>query len=257
MSINSKIAVVVLAAGKGKRMRSEEPKVIKKLLEKPVVVWSLETLKSAGLNEIYVVVGHRSELVERTIREHCYNDVHFVAEPELLGTARSTATGLAQLPKDIQTVLVVFGDDSALYSQKTFQKLLDYFYHSEAPGVLLTAVRKVPSSVGGLLKDSSDKVTGVATMEKLIELNLPEHDVLCGVMCFDRQWLEDNLPLVKINEKSGEYPLPALIGIASSKGEHLHTFRLDDPNEWESFNTPDEAKRVELILKKRQDEKRN
>lgn len=257
MSTNSDIAVIVLAAGKGKRMLSDEPKVIRKLLGKPAIAWGLETLKSAGLGQIYIVVGHKAELVQATIVEAGHNDVHFILEPELLGTARSAATGLAKLPKTIKTVFIVFGDDSALYSKNTFKKILDYFFASKAPGVLLTSARKVPSAVGGLLKDDQNRVVEVATLSKLVELNLPEHDVLCGVMCFDRQWLENNLPLIKINERSGEYPLPALIGIASLKGEHLHTFRLDDPTEWESFNTPDEANQVELILKKRQDEQRS
>ncbi len=246
------IGVVILAAGKGTRMKGSTPKALRKLTGKPLIFWTLDLLKKINLINIFTVIGYKSKLVEQEVKKGGYKTV-FIKQKKLLGTGDAVKIALKKIPKRIKTILVLFSDDSAFYREKTFKEMIDYYFKKGKPGTMLVVQKKTASSVGGLRRDKRNNVVGIYSFKELLQKNIKKIEVACGVFIFDRKWLETNIKLIKKNPVSGEYLLPQLIYIAAEKRQFLKTFILADPDEWVGINTEEELKEARikknLILK--------
>lgn len=227
--------VIVLAAGKGTRMGGKVPKVLLHLYNRPIIFWTLDLLKKLKIKKIVVVTGYKSNILEKEIKRGGYK-VEFVRQDKLLGTAHAVKLGLESVPKNSKFVVVLYGDDSGLYKAstiKSFIKLLSKSY----PGLILTTKRQGIFPLGGLRRNRKRRLTGLLTRSEIEKAGLKETEILCGVLGFEREWLEENIKSVKKNNMTNEYPLPALIEIAAKKKEYLGSHRLLDKKEWASVNT--------------------
>src|SRR5947209_8444411 len=118
-------AAIILAAGKGKRMRLENAnKVTVQLAEKPIIVHIVDFLKSLAIQNIVVVVGHQKESVRDALAGQ---EVIFAEQQELLGTGDAVRCALLVLPENITDVLVVYGDDAILYAGKNLPLIQKLF----------------------------------------------------------------------------------------------------------------------------------
>jgi bifunctional UDP-N-acetylglucosamine pyrophosphorylase / glucosamine-1-phosphate N-acetyltransferase len=239
-------AAIVLAAGKGTRMNGygKVPKVLLPLIGKPLLFWTLELVEHIGIQNVFVVTGNNSELVEDQINTK-FHTVKCIKQEPQLGTAHAIKCVLPKLDSDIKHLLVLFGDDSALYKSKTITNLIDFYINSECPATLLTSEMKDITAIGGLDKDKDGNVVGVLSRSQLEEIQPLTHEVLCGVFVLDRIWIEEIIELIKPSDVSGEYPLPAIISIARTRNDKIKTFLLEDKREWNSVNTPDEFEEAE------------
>ena len=239
-----KLGVIVLAGGKGTRMKSRLGKVLVKLWAKPLIFWTLDLLRKLGLLERAVVVtGYRAEIVEKAVKDAGYK-VSFARQRSQLGTAHATGVGLKGLTKIdryCRDILVLFGDDSSLYKPGTIRKFIEFHDKRNSVITLLTAKKNKITSLGGL-KRVDGKVVGVLDPDTMKRMEVKEHEIVCGAFLFDRKWLSENLKNAPRSKKSGEYVLPGLIGVAASQGSYPMTYTLSDPREWTSINTPEELK---------------
>lgn len=244
--MNKLITAIVFAGGKGTRMGEGLPKPMRLLNGKPIIYWTLDTLLKAGIKNIYVLVGHQSELVKKIIKNGGYK-VKFIKQINLLGTGHAAKFALTKIGKSSSNVLIMYADDSALYSTKTINDLVNTHITHKNKGTLLVLDKFEPTNIGGLKFDNLGHLTGVLTKSDM-ELNgIKKHMVLCGAMCFNRRWLSKNIGKINKNPKSGEYPLPAIIKIAALKKEYLDTVVLSSQNEWSSINTPEELAIAEKL----------
>lgn len=244
------VCTIILAGGKGERINSETPKVLHKIADKPLIFWTLELLKKLGVFEQIVVTGHKADILEDEIRNANYK-VKFARQNEPLGTADAVKTGLKGAEEECNTILVLFGDDSSLYKPETIQDFIDYHQSQNSIMTILTVKKEIPTPLGSLEKDKEGNVVGVLTQRQMIEKGIQENEVACGAFCFERKWLEENLPLVQKSPISGEYPLPGLIKIAAQQSMYTQTYNLPNQNEWVSVNTPEELSNVDQL--KRED----
>lgn len=249
MTKGSRICAIVLAGGKGTRMNSSLPKVLHKIAGKPIIFWTLELLKELNFENPIVVTGYEADLVKETIKKGGY-EVSFARQEKSLGTADAVSEGLKKAPQDCKTILVLFGDDSALYTPDTIRKFLSYHQNSNHPMIIITVKKDQPTPLGGLEKDGEGNVIGILTQGQMLENGIKENDVVCGAFCFERKWLEENLPRVAKSKISGEYPLPALIKIAADQNLFTGTYELKNPNEWSSINTLEELKRADEVKRR-------
>ncbi len=247
MKVNlDQVGVIILAAGRGTRMGGDEPKALKLLAGRPLIFWTLDTLKEVGLEKIIIVTGYQSEKVEKAIIENNYR-VIFAHQGEILGTAKAAQFGVEHLSREIKKVLILFGDDSALFTPQTITELLKSFNN---PGTLLVTRTKGPTTLGGLKRDDRGNLIEVMFKSQLIAENIKQPEILCGAMVFNRNWLWENLQNIQPSNLSGEYPLPALIQIAASQRNYLKTFLLVNPDEWTSINTKEELQLAEVLKSK-------
>ncbi len=243
------VCVVILAAGKGSRMGGVLPKVLLKLGGKPIIYWILKTLKSAGLENINVVVGFKGELVRKEILGEGFN-VNFIEQKELLGTAHSVEIALKEILSKCKTLLVLFGDDSAFYKEGTLKEFLEYHIKNKNMATFLTSFLDSPNPIGGLDIDDHGRVKGILRQSHIVKSQLKRYPILCGAFCFNGDWIKKNITKIEKSDLSGEYPLPYIYQVALSNGEYVNTFPIKDKDEWVSINTVEELNRAEKLKEK-------
>jgi len=226
-------ATVVLAAGKGTRMRSNLPKVLHRLAGLPLlghVLKAIEDIPSTlsfasfaapvSTHPPVVVLGHESAQIEAAFGERCL----YAIQEEQLGTghavlsARSVVDALEPLP---QTILVCYGDTPLIRSEMLAQVLIEHLAQ-HATVTFLTASAELSSDYGRVVRDSSGRVREIVEVKRASEEQLLINEVNSGVYCFDRAWLWlvlQNLP----RNASGEYYLTDLVAIAAAQEQTIAT----------------------------------
>jgi bifunctional UDP-N-acetylglucosamine pyrophosphorylase/glucosamine-1-phosphate N-acetyltransferase len=220
-------ATVVLAAGKGTRMRSTLPKMLHPVAGLPLlahVLHSVETIPStatfAPLRETIsthrsvVVLGHEGEQISAAFGERCL----YASQDEQLGTghavlvAQSVVDALQPLP---QTVLVCYGDTPLVRSEVLAGVLAEHL-KQQAAVTFLTALADLPSDYGRVVRDSQGRVREIVEVKRATPEQLAIREVNSGVYCFDRAWLWPTLQALPRNP-AGEYYLTDLVAIASAQ----------------------------------------
>ena len=246
-----RIHTILLAGGKGTRMKKTLPKILNPIAGKPILFWTLDLLDEIRIKNCTVVTSYKSKYVKKEIQKAGY-EVLFATQRKPMGTAHAVKVGLKTLSKDIKDVFVLYGDDSALYKPKTIQKFIRAHQLSRKKLSLLVLESSMPSQLGGLERNKAGKVVGVLTMQDMIEKGIKKPLILCGALCFNRKWLDENIVKVKKGTLSGEYPLPSLITIAANQKKYANVFYLNSELEWNSVNTP---KELEEAKKKKANKK--
>src|SRR5256884_9759705 len=220
-------ATVVLAAGKGTRMRSTVPKMLHPLAGLPLLAHVLESVEAipstaafASLRDTMsshrpiVVLGHESEQVAAAFGDRCL----YAIQPEQLGTghavlmAQSVVDALDPLP---QTILVCYGDTPLVRSEVLASVVTEHI-KSRAVVTFLTACTDQPSDYGRVVRDSQGHVREIIEVKRATSEQLRIREVNSGVYCFDRAWLWSTLQVLPRNP-AGEYYLTDLIAIAGTQ----------------------------------------
>lgn len=233
-------ATVVLAAGKGTRMRSRLHKVLHRLAGSPLldhVLKAVETVPSTSVfapfhdtvssHRPVVVLGHDAEEVEAAFGERC----HYALQEEQLGTghavlaAKEAVDALSPLP---DLVLVCYGDTPLVRAEVLAQIVTEHIA-KQATITFLTARSEGPSDFGRIVRDVSGRVQGIVEVKRATPEQLRVDEINSGVYCFERSWLWPTLESLPRNP-GGEYYLTDLIEIAAQQGREIATVQgtLDD-----------------------------
>ncbi|WP_376795129.1 bifunctional UDP-N-acetylglucosamine diphosphorylase/glucosamine-1-phosphate N-acetyltransferase GlmU [Thermogemmatispora sp.] len=227
-------ATVVLAAGKGTRMRSAIPKVLHPLAGLPMLGHVLNAVEAIPLTSAFaplaatttahrpiVVVGCEAAQIQTAFGERCY----YAMQTEQLGTghavlaAREAVDALDPPP---ETVLVCYGD-TPLISAEMLARVLVRHLESQAAVTFLTAITELPSDFGRVVRDASGAVVEIVEVKRATEEQKRIKEVNSGVYCFERRWLWETLPRLARNPFSGEYYLTDLVAMARSQGRPIAT----------------------------------
>ena len=226
-------ATVVLAAGKGTRMRSTLPKVLHTLAGEPLlshVLNAIETIPSSAVFASFtetthsyrpiVVLGHEATLVETTFGERCL----FAIQEEQLGTGHALLASqhvIESLDPLPQVVLVCYGDTPLVSGEMLAQVIVEHLAR-QATITFLTAQATLPSDFGRVVRDADGHVLEIAEVKHATREQKQIDEVNSGVYCFTSNWLWPalhNLP----RHSSGEYYLTDLVRIAASQGLEIAT----------------------------------
>lgn len=228
---------VVLAAGKGKRMRSQTPKVIHSLLSKPMVFYTLENLYNSGLKKIIVVVGFKASQVKKAINK--VFGCRFAHQEKLLGTAHALSCALAKIDPKTKYLLVLNGDDSAFYKTRTLKKYLRSHLNTHAVMSMLTTFMDQTRVLGRVIRDGRGEFAQTLEHQDYVTFGKYSDEINCGAYIFNLNWLKSTINQVKVSN-TGEYYINDLANIAKAQGERVNLFRLEDPSEWLGINTKEE-----------------
>ena len=239
-----KIAVIIMAAGKGTRMKSDLPKVLHKLAGKTLLSYVIDTARQIDPEKIVVVVGHRRELVEEAFGEE--TDITFAEQSPQLGTGHAVMCAEEALQGFDGDVVVLSGDVPML-SHETLERLLSRHIKAGAVVSILTALLDKPGSYGRIIRKDGDIVATVeakdATKE---ELAVPE--INGGIYVFDVSFLFSALHAIDRDNSQGEYYLTDLIAGAVAGGNVVAGMVTDNPSEIEGVNTAENLKAIEDLL---------
>ncbi len=234
----SNVGVVVLAAGRGTRLNCvDKPKVMCEIGGQPIASYILNTLEKIGFSaeRIVMVVGFHKE----KIMEHFGDRATYAVQEELKGTAHAAFTGMKQLAGDIDTVLVLNGDDSAFYLAETIIDFIRQHKENKAVVSVLSAEMESPVSLGRIVRHDGGRIE-IIEKEYLTEEQKKLKEISTGTFCFDRNWFETIFPGMPPLRKLGEYGLPTALAIATTEGQKVQVVKLENNNEWFGVNTPEE-----------------
>jgi len=204
----SSLAVVILAAGAGIRMRSAIPKPLHELGGRPLVAYALRAAEMLHAHTTVIVVGHRADEMRAALGDSYL----YATQIPQQGTAHAVAVALPHIPSDATTVLVLFSD-TPLLSDETLSALLDTHRQRHAKITLLTARADDPAMYGRIVRDDAGRVTAIIEARMATPEQLRLNEINSGVCCFDAPWLRATLPCVEEN-RSGERYLTDLVAMA-------------------------------------------
>ncbi len=224
-------SAIVLAAGRGKRMGTDLPKVLHPLSGRPLISYAIDSVRSAGADEVIVVVGYRRELVEDALADE---DVRFSVQTEQRGTGHAVLAAREYLGRK-GDVLVTYGD-MPLLTGETLRRLLDRRRETGAAGVALTITLENPPDFGRIVRNEHGQVLRVVEVRDASPDVLAIREVNVGAYCFSAEHLLPALEQLSSDNAQGEYYLTDVLGILVSDGQHVETVATDDVEETLGIN---------------------
>lgn len=238
------LKTVILAAGKGTRMKSEMPKVIHKVCGIPMVQRVMNTCNKIGSEENILVLGHKKEEVLKVLPEASY-----VLQEEQLGTGHAVLQAKEKLSNFKGTVMVLYGD-APLLTEETLRAM--YLSHKESKAVttILTSILENPFGYGRIIKDENGVKEIVEEKEATPEIKAIK-EVNAGLYCFECEELLKALEKIDNNNEKGEYYLTDIIAINVKEGKKVNAFLLEDQEEVLGVNSKVELELANRILRAR------
>lgn len=239
-------AAVILAAGKGTRMKSELPKVLHKVCGRPMLDYVIEALNNAGIENIVIVVGHRGDMVA----ENLPVTVSTVNQHPQLGTAHALLQTKEKLEGFNGSVLVV-GGDTPLITPSSLKNLLEYHENIKAKATVLTADLAEPGNYGRVIRESTGKVLKIVEQRDAGQEELAVSEINTGIYTFSGEGLFDALLEIKNNNAQKEYYLTDLIEKYVKAGLPVAATKIKDPGEILGINDRCQLAEVESIMRRR------
>lgn len=250
--MENKVKIVVLAAGKGTRMRSDLPKVLVKLDEKPMIEYVLDSIHKSGIDECpVVVVGHK----KNDVIEELGDGYMYAIQNEQLGTGHAIMCTESLLKNKVKDVIVL-PSDHPFISAETIKKLYQKHVKSKAK-ITMTTV-KLPdfndwrsvfyNSFSRIIRNENNEIIKDVQFRDASEEEKKVTEVNPIFFCFEAEWLWKNLKKLKTNNDQKQYYQTDLIKIAMQQGEKIESIEID-PREALAANSKEELEILgKLIL---------
>lgn len=237
---------IILAAGKGTRMKSKLYKVLHQVCGKPMVVHVLDQLEKAKIDNIITVVGYGAETVEEAIGTRA----KFVLQKQQLGTGHAVMQA-ADLLEDLPGQTLVVSGDTPLFTADTFEKLFEYHTQRKAAVTILTSQAPDPTGYGRIVRNEVGIVERIVEQKDATKEEQAITEINTGVYCFDNQKLFAALKLLNNDNAQGEYYLTDVIAILKKQDEIVTAYRMDDFDESMGVNDRVALARANQLMQKR------
>ncbi|MDH5785246.1 MAG: bifunctional UDP-N-acetylglucosamine diphosphorylase/glucosamine-1-phosphate N-acetyltransferase GlmU [Chromatiales bacterium] len=243
----SKLEVVILAAGKGTRMRSTLPKVLHRLANKPLLQHVIDTAYALIPHAVHVVYGHGGELVKQGISDE---GIQWAEQAEQLGTGHAVEQAVANIEDD-STVLVLYGD-VPLVTAQTLQALMSHVGDGIA---LLTMQLDNPDGYGRIVRNIEGKVERIVEQKDASADELAITEVNTGILAVDGSKLRSWLRRLENSNAQGEYYLTDIIAMAVADGFEVSALVTKDEAEVAGVNDRVQLAQLERVYQQRQAER--
>lgn len=240
------IVAVVLAAGKGTRMKSQLPKVLHAVGGKPMLQHVLDAARAAGASRLLTVVGFEGEKVVAALG----TGSEFAEQKEQLGTGHALMQAQPALAGFAGTILLLCGD-TPLLTPRTLKQLIDAHHQNGCAATVLTAVLDHPAGYGRILRDASGNVTGIVEQKDASESQKKINEINTGMYCFETQDVFGALTSLTCNNAQGEYYLTDVLAILASQGKKVGAVVVDDFEETLGINSRVQLADAEQVLRQR------
>lgn len=244
--MENNLFAVVLAAGKGTRMKSRKHKLLHPVCGRPIIDWIIDGLEQIGVEETVVVIGHRAEQVQ----EHLGDRVTYALQEEQLGTAHAVMQ-VEPILGDREGNTLVFNGDHPLFRPETFEQLVASHQETQAAATMLSALLDDPFGYGRVLRDPEGGVDRIVEQKDANEEEQAICEINTGAFCFDNQKLFPALRHVQNDNAQSEYYLPDVITVLKENGERIEAFVLEDSNEAMGVNNRIQLAEAEKVMRRR------
>lgn len=243
--MNTGVNAVLLAAGYGKRMKSDLPKVLHPLAGIPMIEHCLRAVNALADEPPVVVVGHGADQVRQAVGEQA----SFVLQQEQLGTAHALQMAEPLLAGKPGLVLVATGD-MPLFRAETFKQLVELQHGNPGPMTMLTVILPDPHGFGRVVRASDGTVQAVVEEAQATPEILAIRELNTSVYCFDNAWLWGALKRIGLSPK-GEYYLTDIVAVAAQDGLPVQALTIADPLEALGINTRQHLAEAAAVLRMR------
>ncbi|WP_366248403.1 bifunctional UDP-N-acetylglucosamine diphosphorylase/glucosamine-1-phosphate N-acetyltransferase GlmU [Terribacillus aidingensis] len=240
---------VILAAGKGTRMKSKLYKVLHPVMGKPMVQHVTDQLNSLQLDKLITIVGHGAEDVKAQL-----GDVsEYALQEEQLGTGHAVLQA-EEFLKDKEGVTVVLSGDTPLITGQTIQALLDHHEQQGASATVLTAKAPDPAGYGRVIRSDAGEVLRIVEHKDANAEELLVDEINTGTYCFDNKLLFQALHNVSNDNAQGEYYLPDVLELLKKDNKLVTAYQTTDFDETMGVNDRVALSQAERIMKRRVNE---
>ncbi|GIM30196.1 bifunctional protein GlmU [Clostridium polyendosporum] len=236
---------LILAAGQGKRIKSNLPKVLHKVCGKEMVNHVIDTMRVAGLDEVNVIVGKGADLVREGTKDR---NVSYSLQEEQLGTGHAVKCAKEFLSGK-KGVIAIFTGDAPLITADTVKDVIETHIKENNGATLLTSIIDNPTGYGRIIR-KDNQVEKIVEHKDCNEQELKVNEINAGMYCFDIELLLSSLEKLSNNNAQGEYYLTDVIGILKSEGKKIGAM-VTEFEETIGVNSRVELAIAENILKER------
>ena len=247
MTKKNGFCALILAAGKGTRMKSDMAKVLHLMEGRPLLYYPLRAARSAGAEKIIVIAGHQYDMVTAAFPDP---DLTFVEQNPQLGTGHAVMQAKDALV-DYRGLTVILCGDVPLLKPETIRKLISAHEKARAGVTVLTTEPPGPHAYGRIVKDGRGDVIKIVEHRDASEDERKITEINSGIYCVDTRFLFSALARIKNDNQQQEYYLTDIVEIARRDGVRVHAFLIDDYIEVMGINTPDELARAESHLRRK------
>lgn len=241
------LRALILAAGKGTRMKSDVAKVLHLLAGRPLLAYVIDTARAVGSNHIVVVIGHQADRVRE-----CFagEGLVFVEQKMQLGTGHAVLQAKSAFLDYRGTVLILCGDVPSL-STATMTTFTDLHFRSEAVVSVLTMILDDPSGYGRVVKNEQGEVLRIVEHRDATEEEKRIAEINTGIYCVDGDFLFSALARITDDNAQHEFYLTDIIEIARTEGRKVVSFVVPDAREAMGINSPDDLRKAVAFLQEK------
>ena len=215
---------IILAAGEGTRMKTAGPKVMCRVLFKPMLDWVLDSVKLAGIEDICVIVGHGADIV----REHLNGSCETVQQTERKGTGHAVMMASEMIKAHDDANVLILNGDAPFIDAKTIKSALAFHIESRAEATVVSALVKNPHGYGRIIRDRSGTIREIIEENDANESVKAIREINSGMYWFRASTLLDALGKIKPENSKGEYYLTDAIRIILDEGKKACAFTAED-----------------------------
>lgn len=237
---------LILAAGQGKRIKSDLPKVLHKVCGKEMVKHVIDIAKKAEIDDINLIIGRGAELVKERTKEAC---VTYSYQEEQLGTGHAVKCAKEFL-ENKSGVVAIFSGDTPLIKKSTIENLINQHINDNNAATILTAMIDDPNGYGRIVRDENGKVLKIVEHKDCNEEELNIKEMNSAIYCFDIELLVKSLNKLNNNNNQSEYYLTDIIGILKDEGFSIGAV-VTDIEETIGVNSRVQLSEAEEILRNR------
>jgi bifunctional UDP-N-acetylglucosamine pyrophosphorylase/glucosamine-1-phosphate N-acetyltransferase len=247
--MKNNLAVIILAAGKSTRMKSDTPKVLHPVCSRPMLGYVLDLVRDLKIKKAIAVLGYKREAVKKLLTP----GIKIAIQRRLIGSGDAVRAAGNLLKGFKGTVLVLYGDNPLL-KKETVSQLLKHHIESNSDATVLTAEVDKPSGYGRILRDKYGSILGIVEEKDADDFQKDIKEINTGIICFNKDKLFANLRYLKPDNLKKEYYLTDIIGIFYKKGYLVDHVKVSDINEALGINNRSDLAKANCLMQKRLNE---
>lgn len=246
--MNKEIKAVILAAGKGTRMKSNTPKVLHKIFEKPLLGYVLDNVKNIT-NESFVIVGHNAEEVTEFVEKN-YKSAKTVLQSPQLGTGHAVSMVCPALENFDGQVIILCGD-TPLITEETLKKFVDYHNSNNSDLTVMSTIFDNPTNYGRIIREADNSLKCIVEEKDATPDQKAVKEVNAGIYCLNWGKIKPAFSQLTSNNAQGEYYLTDIIAWGKKNNLNVNAYILENSDEIYGINSRKNLAEATRIMNER------
>ncbi len=232
--MNNEIKSVILAAGKGTRMKSNTSKVLHKIFEKPILGYVLDNSKNI-VSESFVIVGHHAEEVTEFVEKNYTNAKTILQSPQL-GTGHAVSMACPYL-ENFEGQVIILNGDLPLMTEESIRKFIEYHNSKNSDLTIMSTILEDPANYGRIIREKDDSLKCIVEAKDATPEEISVKEINVGVYLLNWSKIKPAFSQLTTNNAQGEYYLTDIIGWGKKNNLNVHAYILENSDESYGINS--------------------